>query len=183
MLWLLDESFNKKSSQTNNCCFIDQVQAADGHGSPSVAESGSRRPLVPVCCRVRQLTPSGPVCCRVRQLTPSGPRLLPSQAADALWSPSAAESGRRLPRVPVICRVRQRTPTGLRQLPSQAAAPGIRQRRLFGELLSQVTHTARNLITNLIKFRKTRILLITVRVDYTSRPGSLKSECYQLPFV
>ena len=142
MLWLLDESFNKKSSQTNNCCFIDQDQAADAHGSPSAAESGSRRPLVPVCCRVRQLTPSGP-------------RLLPSQAADSLGSPSSAESGSGRPRVSASCRVRR-------------PPPGIRQRRLFGELLSQVTHTARNLITNLIKFRKTRILLVAVRVDYTS---------------
>ena len=144
MLWLLDESFNKKSSQTNNCCFY-------------WSSSGSRRPRVPVCCRVRQPTPSGP-------------RLLPSQAADALGSPSTAESGSGRPRVSASCRVRR-------------PPPGIRQRRLFGELLSQVTRTARNLITNLIKFRKTRILLIAVRVDYTSRPGSLKSECYQLPFV
>ena len=93
--WWPKRLTRNQSSQNNNCCFIE-------------LSSGCRRPRVPVCCRVRQQTPSGP-------------RLLPSQAADALGSPSAAESGSRSPWVPVCCRVRQPTPSGLRLLPSQVA--------------------------------------------------------------
>ena len=168
MLWLLDESFNKKSSQTNNCCFY--------WSSP-----GSRRPRVSVCCRVRQPTPSGP-------------RLLPSQAADALWSPSAAESGRRRPRVPVNCRVRQRTPTGLRQLPSQAAAPGNPSAapvrgitessnphcKKLNHQLDQVQKNAHSIdcrscrLHESTRFIEKRMLSVAVRADYTSWSSSGK---------
>ena len=182
MLWLLDESFNKKSSQTNNCCFY-------------WSSSGSRRPRVSVCCRVRQPTPSGPRLLPSQAADALGSRLLPSQAADALGSPSVAESGSWRPLVPVNCRVRQRTPTGLRQLPSQAAAPGnpsatpVRgitessnpHGKKLNHQLDQVQENANSVscrscrLHELTRFIEKRMLSVAVRVDYTRWPSSGKS--------